>query len=776
MLDVNNDKLSSESSGDNETKNNEVNPAKGKEAEGIIDDNQKEDVIAESAEIQEDKTGVEAAAVKSPVNKEDGKETPLAEASKEEVKEVPVAEESKEEVKEAPVAEATKEVVKEVPVAEESKEEVKETPVVESSKEEVKEVPVAEESKIEVKEAPVAEASKEEVKEVPVVEKSKEEVKDEGKDSTEEKTKDVKSPEEDKEVKVAKKVPEFDLSVLTLDGIVDMLKKLLNEFEIQEVKNQIESLKTEFQKKFKLFIKEQKEAFVKAGGEEAEFFYSAPVKHKFDEIVSEYKRKRQQFYRDIERIQKENLELRLKLIDELKTLIDNAEASTMYKNFRNLQDKWRDIGQIPHAKYNDVWRTYHHHVERFYDLLHLNNDFRDLDFKHNFEEKSKLIEKAETLSAEEDVNHAFKELQILHRMWKEDIGPVARELREEVWHRFSEATKKIHKRRHEYQDQLDEKFKANVGLKLAVIDKINNIDKDKNQNHRDWQESIKKLEGLRDEFFAIGKVPKAKNEEIWQLFRESTRSFNAKKNSFYKSIKKDQSENLKKKLTLVEQAESLKESDDWEIATEVFKKIQAEWKKIGHVPRRDSDKIWKRFKDACNHYFDRLHDKKSDVDKDQSAVIEKKKEFMDSLKLEIEKGKDLSLEFVQKGLEQWRALGVLPHKVKHLDIKFNKLLDSAFKKLDIDKDEASFLRFKSSVDSFLDQKNIRKLDSEQLFIRRKIDEITKEIKQLENNISFISNASADNPLVKNVYKNIEDHKKSLQIWKRKIDYMKKMEY
>ena len=213
----------------------------------------------------------------------------------------------------------------------------------------------------------------------------------------------------------------------------------------KRLENQIESLKTEFQKKFKSFLLEQKEAFVKAGGEEAEFFHSEPLKHKFDELISEYKRKRQQFYRDIERIQKDNLELKLNLIDELKGLIDNAEASTMYKNFRHLEDRWKEVGQIPHAKYNDVWRTYHHHVERFYDLLHLNNDFRDLDFKHNLEEKSKLIEKAETLSAEQDANHAFKELQILHKMWKEDIGPVARELREEVWHRFSEATKKIHK-------------------------------------------------------------------------------------------------------------------------------------------------------------------------------------------------------------------------------------------------------------------------------------------------------------------------------------------
>lgn len=578
------------------------------------------------------------------------------------------------------------------------------------------------------------------------------------------------------EAKKGLETPQFDISKLELEDILKLIQQLLRDFEIKDIRHQIDKLKLGFEKKFGVFLKEEKAAFVKAGGEVSEFYLTSPVKQKFDELLYEYKKKRQQYYQDIEREQKENLELRLMLIDELKQLIDNAEASTMYKDFRNLQDRWREIGQIPRAKYNDVWRTYHHHVERFYDLLHLNNDFRDLDFKHNLEEKSKLIEKAEALAKKDDVNHAFKELQILHKMWKEDIGPVARELREEVWQKFSEATKMIHKKRHEYQDRLDEKLKANVDLKLAVIEKIKAIDPTKNHNHKDWQESIKYLDALRDEFFAIGRVPKSKNEEIWQLFRESTRNFNTQKNRFYKDIKKGQRDNLKLKMDLVEQAESLKDSEDWHAATEVFKKIQADWKKIGHVPRRDSDRIWKRFKAACNHYFDRLHENQNVKDKGQSEIIEKKKDYLDHLKSALGKSKDLSMDFVQEVHEQWRELGALPHKVKHLDSKFNKLMDVVYKKLDIDQDEASFLRFKSNVDSLMDQNNTRKLDNEQLFIRRKIDDITKEIKQLENNISFISNASEDNPLVKNVYRNIEEHKSALEVWKRKIDYMRKMKY
>lgn len=773
MLDVNNDKLSSESSPEDKSSNQENTPVNPVEQVAPSEDHKNEASVEPTVADEAEKTidiDTESSSVAGEVKK--------AEEVEETVDEVEnITEESSEAVQAVTTDEPTAEVKEEAEVAENTKEEAKEVsaPVSDSSKD----VEVTKEDITELKAEGKTEekAISEVVEEVSVADTDKdgsasaekEEVKVEEKaESTEEEIKDGKTEE--------KSIPEFDVADLNLEGIVVLMGKLLSDFDIKDVRNQLETLKTAFQKKFKAVIAEKKEAFVKAGGEVTDFFYSEPVKQQFDEIHRAYKSKRQQYYKDLERIQKENLEVRLMLIDELKTLIDNAQASTMYKEFRNLQDRWREVGQIPHAKYNDVWRTYHHHVERFYDLLHLNNDFRDLDFKHNFEEKSKLIDKAEALAQHDDVNYAFKELQILHRMWKEDIGPVAREFREEVWHKFSEATKKIHKKRHEYQDVLDEKFKENVGLKLAVIEKIKALDYDNNKNHKDWQASIKKIEALRDEFFAIGRVPKSKNEEIWQLFRGATREFNSKKNSFYKSIKKDQAENLKKKILLVEQAESLKDSEEWEMATEVYKKVQAEWKKIGHVPRQDSDKIWKRFKDACNHFFDRLHNKQNVMDKDQSAVIDKKKEFMQSFKEQIEAGKDLSLEFAEKGLSEWRALGVLPHKVKHLDAKFHKLLDAAYKKLDISKDEASFLRFKSTVDSLLDQGNTRKLDSEQLFIRRKIDDITKEIKQLENNISFISNASEDNPLVRNVYKNIEEYKQSLEVWKRKINYMKRMEY
>ena len=620
----------------------------------------------------------------------------------------------------------------------------------------------------------VKDSAEENKKEDVVEEKAKEQpaetdkITDETADTT---TVETAAPKETLKIEV----PKIQFAKLSLDDLTKILDDFLRDYDIQDIKQQIEELKTVFTKKFKDLLKEKREEHVKSGGEESGFYYDSDVKRKFDSLIREYKRRRQQYYKDIEKEQKENLELKLKLIDDLKDLIDTAEPETMYKSFKELQERWRAVGQIPRANYNDVWRTYHHHVERFYDLLHLNNDFRDLDFKHNLEEKTRLVERAEKLAQDSDVNHAFKELQILHRLWKEEIGPVAREFREEIWNRFSEATKEIHRKRHELQDRLEEKYRANVDLKLAVIEKIKSIDTSQISSHKMWQEQIKKLEEMREEFFAIGKVPRSKSEEIWQQFRQATRAFNSAKNDFYKSLKRGQSENLKKKMELVEKAESLKDSENWDEATEIFKKIQADWKTIGHVPRKDSDAIWKRFKNACNHYFDRLHAKKSNITQEQSKVIEDKKNILEEMKSLVD-SKELTMESVEEYRKNWRDLGRLPEKVRHLESKFGKQLDAAYKKLGLDKQESEFLKFKNLMDGYAASNNARKLNNEQLFIRKKIDEITREIKQLENNISFISNATEDNPLVKNVYKNIENHKKELEVWKQKLSYLSQMDY
>ncbi|CAL2087112.1 conserved protein of unknown function [Tenacibaculum sp. 190524A02b] len=567
-------------------------------------------------------------------------------------------------------------------------------------------------------------------------------------------------------------IPMLDYDAMDLQKLVDELSKLLKKYPAQQLKNNVDAIKVSFNGKFGKLLADKKEAFLAEGGNSIDFQFSSPVKTEYNKLLGEYKKKRDVYYSQLEKQLKDNLEKRNNIIEELKSLIESADMKTMYNDFQELQNRWKAIGAVPKTKYNDTWRTYHHHVERFYDLLHLNKDFRELDFKHNLEEKLRLIERAEALNNVEDINQAFKELQELHRLWKEEIGPVGKEYREDVWKRFSEATKKIHDKRHQHFKELKSKYQDMIDEKLKVVAEINAYDTSNNKTHNDWQKSIVDIEALRKKYFDVGKLPYNKSEAIWQQFKAATKKFNSAKNLFYKQEKSVQSDNLKKKMELVEVAESLKESDDWEATTNTMKRIQSDWKKIGHVPRKYSDEIWKRFKDACNHYFDRLHAHKNELNKEQLAVVEGKKEFIEAIKAK----EGLTLEDVQEAITKWKQLGALPRNARHLNEKFNKAIDAHLNKLNMGRADIEMMKFKNVVDGYLAQEDFRKLDSEQLFIRRKIDENVREMQQLENNLSFISNATEDNPLVKSVRKGIQGFKDELDIWQMKLDYLKRLDY
>ena len=563
-----------------------------------------------------------------------------------------------------------------------------------------------------------------------------------------------------------------DYSKLSLEDLVKELGKTISNNPIQKIKNQVEGIKSAFNQQFGASLAEKKAAFLEAGGNSIDFQFSSPIKSEYNNLLSEYKKQRDAHYNDLDKQLSNNLEKKLSVIEQLKDLIENADTATMYKSFRALQDTWRTIGPVSKNHYNDTWKTFHHHVERFYDLLHLSNDFRDLDFKHNLEEKLKIIDKVDALAEEADINVAFKELQDLHKIWKEDIGPVSQEMREDVWQKFSAATKKIHDRRHDHFREMRSKYQEIIDKKLAIVEKLNAYDTSNNKSHNDWQKSIKEVEVLRQEYFNSGKLPYSKSEEVWQKFKGATKKFNSAKNVFYKHEKNDQQDNLKKKMELIELAESLKESDDWESSTNTLKKIQADWKKIGHVPRKFSDDIWKRFKAACNHYFDRYHDQKNSLNKEQQVVVDAKKAFLETVKELKEPTKDEIFEVINN----WRELGVLPRNARHIDGKFNKLIDRALGGLDLDKNEVSMLKFTHVIDSLAADDDVRKLDSEQMFVRKKIDEVVKEIQQLENNLGFFSNAKDDNPLVLNVKNRVNEFKEDLALWKEKLSYIKKLDY
>ena len=428
-------------------------------------------------------------------------------------------------------------------------------------------------------------------------------------------------------------VEEKDYHAMTLDQLVTEFNRLLNHHKIQTISKHVNQIKAEFNSKFSTLLDEKKEEFVNEGGNEIDFFYTDDTKKLFNQLYKEYKQSISSYYKEREQNLKQNLENRLSIIEEIKGLLNVEEnINTTYKHFKELQEKWRNAGPIPRDKYNNAWNSYHHHVERFYDFLHLNNDLRDMDFKHNYEQKLKIIERAEELAKDENINRSFRELQVLHKLWKEELGPVAKEHREEIWERFSSATKTIHDKRQAYYADLDKAYEKNLEKKEEIIANIQAVAEDKVNSHGAWQKKIREIEALRESFFNAGKVPLKVNEATWAKFKDAVRNFNRSKNQFYKDLKKEQYENLQKKKELIKIAEENKESEDFAVVTPLMKKIQNDWKKIGHVPRRDSDKVWKQFKNACNHYFDRMHSQRKAENQHLYDAFDKKVKLLEGIK------------------------------------------------------------------------------------------------------------------------------------------------
>lgn len=570
-------------------------------------------------------------------------------------------------------------------------------------------------------------------------------------------------------------VKEYDK--MSLESLAIELEKLVKNEKVQAIKSHVNQINGEFKSKFQTLLDEKKTDFLNEGGNEIDFYYSSPIQKRFKEAYRDYRNKLNDHYKSLEKNLKQNLADKLEIIEELKGLINVEEnINTTYKHFKDLQERWRNTGPIPRDKYNNAWNSYHHHVERFYDFLHLNRDLRDLDFKHNLDKKLKIIERAEELAQDDNMPRAFRELQELHKMWKEELGPVGKEHREVIWERFRAATKLINDKRQTYYKEIDKVYEKNLEVKHDIIAQIDAINSQEGNTHGAWQKKIKEVDALRNAFFNAGKVPIKVNEATWAKFKDSVRTFNKQKNSFYKGLKKEQYENLKKKLELIKIAEDNKDSEDLEVTTALMKKIQSDWKKIGHVPRKDSDKIWKQFKTACNYYFDRLHANRNAENKESLEAFNKKHELLDALKsLTLTNDKEKDLATLKEQINQWKNIGRVPNDKRYIESKFQKTIDGLFSNMDMDKNEVEMIKFENKLDSLNKaSEDTKNLDNERSFIRKKIDEVKSQINQLENNLQFFSNASDDNPLVEEVRNNIKAHKESLVLWNSKLKKIKEL--
>ncbi|UPQ78255.1 DUF349 domain-containing protein [Flavobacterium azooxidireducens] len=582
---------------------------------------------------------------------------------------------------------------------------------------------------------------------------------------------------EDETLKDRHDIPLLDYHSMSMEALVDELEKLSTVEKVMSIKEHVEEIKKEFLSKYTHFIDEKRDEFIAENPDTTEEFeYHLPLKPKFDSLYKLIKGKQNAHFKSLQNNLQANLNRRLAIVEEIKNLINPQEnIKDTLKHFNELREEWRNIGPIPRDKYNHVWNNYHFHVENFYDYLHLDREARDLDFKHNLELKQKIIARVEELVNEEDVTKAFRELQDLHRIWKEEIGPVDREHREEIWNQFSALTKQMHDKREGLFANQREKEVANLERKKAIIAEIEELAKVEVTAHSQWQGYIEKVEALRNSFFSAGRVPSEINEETWAEFKTAVRNFNSHKNSFYKDIKKEQSDNLNKKLALVEKAKAMSASEDFAATTPLMKQIQEEWKQIGHVPRKYSDKVWKDFKDACNQYFDRMKATRNDANSEEIEAFDKKKAYLDSMKdFELVGDHKTDLDAIKAHIEQWKSFGKVPFSRRHIEGKFNKILDALFEKLSLSKKDSDMMRFSNKLEQLAGSDDSRKLEGEKIFIIRKIEEVQSEIFQLENNIQFFTHAKKDNPLVKEVFKNIEKHKDELKTWKDKLKQLRNL--
>jgi hypothetical protein len=585
---------------------------------------------------------------------------------------------------------------------------------------------------------------------------------------------------EDETLKERHDIPMLDYDTLSLESLVEELKNLVTNEKVMSVKDHVEEIKKSFLAKYYHLLEEKKEEFLAENPDtNEEFQYHSPLKIKFDQYYSLFRDNKNTHFKSLQTNLKTNLENRLAIVEELKELINPQEnIKDTLKHFNDLRERWKNAGPIPKDKYNHVWNNYHFHVENFYDYLHLDREARDLDFKHNLEQKQKIVARVEELVNEADVNKAFRELQDLHKIWKEDIGPVSREFRDEIWNKFSDLTKQMHDKREVLFENMRGTELENLEKKKEIIAKIEVLATEKVNAHSQWLGQIEKVEALRTAFFSAGKVPSEVNEETWAGFKTAVRNFNSFKNSFYKDIKKDQNNNLNRKTALVAKAKELQESTDFAATTPIMKQIQEEWKQIGHVPRKYSDKIWAEFKEACNHYFDKLKEQKSEENGEEIEAFDKKKAYLETLReFQLTGDHKTDLDAIKAHIETWKSFGRVPFPRRHIEGKFNKVLDALFEKLSLSKKDSEMMRFANRIDSLSENNDSRKLENEKIFLMRKIDEIKNEIFQLENNIQFFTNtrnAKKENSIVLEVRKNIEKHREEMEILKDKLKQVRSL--
>jgi hypothetical protein len=557
---------------------------------------------------------------------------------------------------------------------------------------------------------------------------------------------------------------------LTKEEILAKLKEVVADVE-NVAKPEIDGLKQSF---YKLHNAEQDAArklFIENGGAAENFVPQTDcVEEEFKNIMSVIKEKRSALTAELEKQKEMNLQVKLSIIEELKELVESPDdANKSYTEFKKLQQQWNEVKLVPQAKVNELWKNYQLYVEKFYDLLKLNNEFREYDFKKNLEIKTHLCEAAEKLADEADVVSAFHQLQKLHQEFR-DTGPVAKELRDEIWARFKAASTTVNRRHQQHFEALKEVEQHNLDQKTVICEIIEAIDYKELTNFASWESKTQEVIALQNKWKTIGFAPQKMNVKIFERFRKACDEFFRKKGEFFKSLKEGMNENLEKKRALCEKAEALKDSTDWKATADELTKLQKEWKTIGPVAKKYSDAVWKRFISACDYFFEQKNKATSSQRSVEQENLEKKKAIIEKLNaIDDQMDTEEATQLVRDLMKEWNGVGHVPFKEKDRIYKqYHSQIDKLFERFNISASNKKLSNFKSTISS-IQEGSPQALYREREKLVRAFDNMKNELQTYENNLGFLTTSSKKgNSLLTEINRKVEKLKADIELVKEKI--------
>lgn len=546
-------------------------------------------------------------------------------------------------------------------------------------------------------------------------------------------------------------------SGLSLEEILIRLEKIINTEEVKGFAKEFSALRNEALQFINQETEKMKATHIEAGNPEEDFSWEHPQLAKLSGLNNIFKKKYNEFRKELEEELEKNKQTRLEIIEKLKNLYLNSDLETnLFKEIRKIKEEWANAGQVAKNEFKLINNNYFYHLNQFYELLNLNKEYLEQEYAHNLEKRRQIISRAKELLEEPVIQKALNELQYLHKLWKEEAEPVAEELRESTWEEFKAISNEVHNRKAQLTEQIEKSQEENLIRKNQIIEEIKRlIEESKDKGHDFWQKSISKVDKLRQEFLNTGSVSKAFSNKNWSEFNSVLKEFNTIKNNFYKDLKALQSANLKAKKALIKIAKDNVNSEDWEAGLELFKKLQEDWKKIGHVPRSASNKIWEEFHNACNTFFANFREKTNAESENWKMNFKAKSALLEELKiLTDEEGSITKIERIKN---EWNAIGKVPKEKIAINREFNKVLKEKLKLNNISV-------FDINETSLPEDKLTEKARK----IKKQIADLEAEVVKMENNINFFNNATRENPLLQESFTKIDEKKAQIEALKKSL--------